>query len=619
MIGTEAPAGWETVIRACPEAVAVVDGEGIVRLVSPSMERELGRDDLCGTDFVDLLHPRDIADFNGTVISFVAGLGVSAWSDWRLQAADGSWIDMETTVTNMLDVPGLHGIMLTSRNVTARNATLRSLQEARRRLEAVLDIAGAAIFVVDLDGRIVLANRSCAGLMGRPADEIVGRTAYDLLRPIEAASLESHGREVLRAGHALQFDEFVEIDGETRQFLCTTVPIIDAEGRTTGLCGVAADITDRIRAREEKHALEAALQRSQRMESLGQLAGGVAHDFNNLLSVILNYAEFVGEEVGADHVAAPDIAEIVRAAERAADLTRQLLVFSRADHGKLEATDVNEVAFDTQRLLARTLSEDVTLDVLAAEAPVPVLAGAGQLEQVLMNLVLNARDAMPRGGTVTLSVSRVGERVRVEVADDGEGMAPETAERAFEPFFTTKPKGRGTGLGLATVYGIVTTAGGSIDIDSRLQEGTTITMHLPIDDSQRATDSQRAPELDEAGDASIMVVEDEDAIRSLTRRILRRAGYDVVEATSPDHAIELCAAGAAPDLLLTDVVMPGMSGVDLSTRARELVPGLRVLFMSGYTDTVVTDRYGLDGTGGGLLQKPFDGRQLVAAVEQALA
>jgi two-component system, cell cycle sensor histidine kinase and response regulator CckA len=276
------------------------------------------------------------------------------------------------------------------------------------------------------------------------------------------------------------------------------------------------------------------------------------------------------------------------------------------------------VALDTQRLLSRTLGEDIELSVSPAEQPVHALADRGQLEQVLMNLVLNARDAMPRGGRVAVKVARADARVRIDVADDGVGMSPETAERAFEPFFTTKPKGRGTGLGLATVYGIVTGAGGRIEIASQLQEGTTITMHLPIADPEQPG-SEAAVPLPHAPDGTtVMIVEDEDAIRTLTRRILTCHGYEVIDAVNPEQAIELCAGGRRPDLLLTDVVMPGMSGVDLSERLREIDPGLRVLFMSGYTDNVM-DRYGLDSTGDTLLQKPFDGRQLLGAVQEALA
>ena len=610
---------WETILGACSEAVAVVDGEGTVMLSSALMERELGRDTLVGASLVNLIHPGDYPDFIGTLVSFVADVGVVTWSDWRFRHANGSWVEMETTATNLLDDPGVHGIVLTSRNVTARNATNRALEEARRRLEAVLDIAGAAIFVTELDGTIALANRACATLFGLQPEQMLGRRAADLLGPDEARQMEVHGREALRAGHALQFDEFIEIDGDSRHFLSTKVPIFDADERPTGLCSVATDITDRARAQTEKEALTAALDRSQRMDSLGQLAGGVAHDFNNLLAVILNYADFVAESIGDDHAAADDVAEISRATERAAALTRQLLVFSRHDHLKLEAVDVNKVALDTQRLLDRTLGEDVTLEVLRSDLPVHALADAGQLEQVFMNLVLNARDAMPRGGRVTVAIARFGGHIRVTVADDGDGMSPETAERAFEPFFTTKEKGRGTGLGLATVYGIVTGAGGQIEIESRLEEGTTITMHLPIADPGDPAAESAPTQLDAPNGLSVMVVEDEDAIRTLTRRILTRQGYEVIDADGPQDAIAQCAEQSCrPDLLLTDVVMPGMSGVELSERLRELQPGLRVLFMSGYTHNVM-DRYGLDGSGDTLVQKPFNGHQLLTAVQEALA
>ena len=597
----------------------MIDGEGTVMLASAHLERELGSRTLVGASLVNLIHPDDYPDFIGTLVSFVADVGVVTWSDWRFRHANGGWIEMETTATNLLADPSVHGIVLTSRNVTERNATNRTLEEARRRLEAVLDIAGAAIFVTELDGTIALANRACSTLFGLQPEEMLGRRAVDLLGPDEARQMEVHGRETLRAGVVQQFDEYIEIDGDSRHFLSTKVPIFDADGTPTGLCSVATDITDRARAQKEREALKTALDRSQRMDALGQLAGGVAHDFNNLLAVILNYADFVTETIGADHPAAEDMAEISRATERAAELTGQLLVFSRHDHLKLEAVDVNAVALDTQRLLDRTLGEDVALEVIPSAQPVHALADAGQLEQVLMNLVLNARDAMPRGGRVKVAIVRSGRHARITVADDGDGMSPETAERAFEPFFTTKPKGRGTGLGLATVYGIVTGADGHIEIESQLEEGTTITMHLPIADPGTPAAEPAPTELDAPNGLSVMVVEDEDAIRTLTRRILTRQGYEVIDADGPLDAIAQCAEQSCrPDLLLTDVVMPGMSGVELASRLRELQPALRVLFMSGYTDNVM-DRYGLDDRGDALLQKPFNGHGLLTAVQEALA
>ena len=601
---------WETVLGACSEAVVVLDGDGAIVLASPPFERLLGGD-LLGVGFTDILHPGDVPDFTGTLVSFLAEVGVSTWSQWRLRRTDGAWIDAEATATNMFDAPGVHGIVVSLRDVTEHNATFRTLQESRRRLEAVLDIAGAAIVVTDLDGAVELANRRAAALVEAGALE----------------QLDRHREEVLAAGRAMQFDDVVEVAGERRDLLSAIVPVFDADGNATGLCAVLTDITDRRRAQAEKEELTTALVRAQRMDSLGQLAGGIAHDFNNLLAVILNYADFVAETLEDGHPAADDVAEISRATERAAALTRQLLVFSRHDHLRLEPIDVNEVARQTESMLARTLG-DVELVVKPAAGAVHALADAGQLEQVLVNLILNARDAQPRGGRVTVAIREVvlvaseavrrgvrsGRHVRVDVIDEGDGMPPDVVERAFEPFFSTKPKGRGTGLGLSTVYGIVTNAEGHIEIDSRIQEGTTVTMHLPIVDADSSASSQAAAELDAPNGATILVVEDEDAIRTLTHRILTRHGYQVVEAASPAAALEL---DVQPDLLLTDVVMPGMSGKDMADRMRESHPALPVLFMSGYTDNVM-DRYGLDAAGDSLLHKPFNAQQLLSAVQDLL-
>jgi two-component system, cell cycle sensor histidine kinase and response regulator CckA len=602
---------WETILGACPDAVAVLDGDGTIVLASPPLERMLGGRDLVDQSFTDLMHPGHVPDFTGTLVTFVADVGVTTSSEWRLRRSDGAWIDAEATATNLLACPGVHGIVVSLREVTDRNATFRMLQESRRRLEAVLDIAGAAIVVTDLDGHCMLANRRATPLVAAGAVEMLDR----------------HREAVLAAGLAMQFDDVLEVGGGPRDLLSAIVPTFDADGRATGLCAVLTDITDRRRAHAEKEELRVALQRAQRMDSLGQLAGGIAHDFNNLLAVILNYADFVAETLDDDHPAALDVAEISRATERAAALTQQLLVFSRHDHLRLEPVDINEVARQTERMLARTLG-DVDLVVATAARPVPALADAAQLEQVLVNLVLNARDAQPRGGRVTVAIREVvltgseaarrgvrpGRHVRLDVIDEGDGMPPDVIERAFEPFFTTKPKGRGTGLGLSTVYGIVTNAEGHIEIDSRLKEGTTVTMHLPIVDADTSASSDAAADLDPPNGATIIVVEDEDAIRTLTHRILTRHGYRVVEAASPADALEL---DVTPDLLLTDVVMPGMSGKDLSDRLRSAVPGLPVLFMSGYTDNVM-DRYGLDAAGDSLLHKPFNAQQLLAAVQDVL-
>ena len=366
----------------------------------------------------------------------------------------------------------------------------------------------------------------------------------------------------------------------------------------------------------ERKRLEAQLRQSQRLESVGQLAGGIAHDFNNFLSVIRGYARFVIDGLPADSPLRSDAEEVARAAERAAKLTNQLLVFSRRDVVQSRVLDLAEVLDGITSLLERTLGEDVALCVTVAEDLWRVVADPSQVEQVLVNLVVNARDAMPGGGRLSIELTNDMDsaegRVRLTVRDSGHGMTPDVVERAFEPFYSTKPKGQGTGLGLATVYGIVTQAGGRIEIDSNPGEGTAVCVLLPATEADPAA-------LPEAGELAgtpacgetILVVEDEDAVRRLTCRILARQGYRVLEAANGLHALATWdEQGGDIDLLLTDVVMPGMSGKELAEQI-----GIEPVFMSGYTDDVVL-RHGVEGLR--LVQKPFDAETLLSAVRSAL-
>lgn len=393
-------------------------------------------------------------------------------------------------------------------------------------------------------------------------------------------------------------------------------------------------IADQLEA-EQKDAerLEARLHQSERLESVGQLAGGIAHDFNNLLAVILNYASFVTEELGEEHPARSDVEEIRRAADRAAALTQQLLIFSRRERVRPEVLDLNEVVSDTEKLLRRTLGEHVELVTDLASDLEPIEADRGQLEQVLVNLAVNARDAMPDGGSLTVETSHVelaeelvtagpavppGRYARITVTDTGTGMSREVAERVFEPFYTTKPKGSGTGLGLATVYGIVAQAGGHIDLYSEPGLGTVFKLYLPATESSVASPAESDFEPRRGHGETILLVEDEPAVRELTRRILSRHGYAVLEAQGPLEALETFEGHEGEvDLLLTDVVMPQMSGSELAQRISASQPEVNVLYMSGYTDDFVA-RQGVADDGVRLLEKPFSSDQLLVAVEGVL-
>jgi signal transduction histidine kinase len=392
-------------------------------------------------------------------------------------------------------------------------------------------------------------------------------------------------------------------------------------------------IAEQLKAERERMRLEGELRQAQRLESVGRLAGGVAHDFNNLLAAILTYGEFIAEELGPEHPLQEDVAEVRKAARRGAELTRQLLVFSRRDLVQPSVLDVNDTITDLLNLLRRTLGEDVDLHpVLAPDLPC-VLADAGELEQVLMNLAVNARDAIAGEGSITVETSeqvvdadaasahvdlRPGRFVRIAVTDSGCGMSEEVKSEVFEPFFTTKGPGLGTGLGLSTVYGIANRYGGFVTVYSEVGKGTTFKVYLPATDEEVDAPQPPAPDTSarSAGE-TVLLVEDEDAVRNACRRILERAGFRVVAARDGSQALAELAEEPI-DLLLTDVIMPGgMSGRDLAERLQADRPGLPVLFMSGYTADVIATR-GILEPGITVVEKPFTTADLLGKVRALL-
>jgi PAS domain S-box-containing protein len=395
---------------------------------------------------------------------------------------------------------------------------------------------------------------------------------------------------------------------------------------------------ERAAADRDKEHLQAQLQQSQRLEVLGQLAGGVAHDFNNLLAVILNYAAFVAEELATGHnadfaAAGRDVGQIQRAAERATALTHQLLAFARREVVQPVVLDLNEVVTEVQQLLDRTIGEDVLLRTDPADDLWPILADAGQLEQILVNLAINARDAMPGGGTLSIdtanitvdaefiaagSTVRAGRYVRLRVGDTGTGMAPDVIAHVFEPFYTTKADGTGTGLGLATVYGIVLQAEATIDIHSLPGVGTTFTILIPVTDETAVPIEEKARYHRTPTGETVLIVEDEEALREVTERIFTRSGYHVLTAA---QGIDALAVATDYDgdihLLVTDVVMPNMLGKEVAEKMLAIKPGIEVLYMSGYAQPVLASQGRLDRDVH-LIEKPFCAATLIAKAGQIL-
>jgi two-component system cell cycle sensor histidine kinase/response regulator CckA len=524
-------------------------------------------------------------------------------------------------------------------------ATANSRNSGRRPLPDVV-----RILVIDDDPQAnALIDMALADAHFVREVEVVG-TAFEGLQRIEHNDYDVYLVDYrLPDRNGLELIREAKLRGATRPFILMTghgSGDIDEAALREG----AADYVEKhllsthlersiryaIRDSRAEHALrerEEQLRQAQKMEAIGRLAGGVAHDFNNLLTAIIGYTEVIVERDSTDDITRRDVDEIRKAADRAASLTRQLLAFGRKQFLRPVVLDLNDTVTDLLQMLPRVLGEHMQTVPRLATGLARVTADPSQMEQVLVNLVLNARDAMPMGGTITIETKneeltaemiateglalKPGAFVTLSVADTGTGMDSTTRARAFEPFFTTKPQGKGTGLGLATVYGIVDQTGGAITITTELGHGTTVSIYLPAVAAPADRRQADPPVAKTFGYESILVVEDNDAVRELALHALRTRGYQVLEASSAEQAIELVAGGARPQLLLTDVVMPGLSGPNLAARLLQQNPRLRVLYMSGYSEDAAA-AHGTFWGGVPLLQKPFTASQLAERVRLAL-
>jgi two-component system cell cycle sensor histidine kinase/response regulator CckA len=508
------------------------------------------------------------------------------------------------------------------------------IEEALRESEAQLQRAESAALVmtahVGLDGRWRKVPPKLGELLGYTDAELLALNLAEITHADDLPAELAERRRLIE-GESRSYDLLIRLLRRDGRLVWVTVSgslVQDATGRPLYLLVYIRDVS-------ERKLLEEQLRQAQKMEAVGQLAGGVAHDFNNLLTAIIGNAELLLKTIGPEDRRRLDVLEINRAAHRAATLTRQLLAYSRKQVLQPRIVDLNTVVTELTTMLRRLIGEHVELELRLEPGLGRVLADPGQLEQVITNLAVNARDAMPSGGALTIRTANVdaedvppstpesspllGSLVELSVSDVGVGMDERTQAHLFEPFFTTKELGRGTGLGLATVYGIVRQSGGHIRVNTRLNQGSTFTIYLPRAAGAPELADPAPPVEPPQGTGTILVVEDEDTVRHLACRVLRAHGYRVIEAADPGTALRLAREQARPaDLLLTDIVMPGMNGPALAERLVARWPALEVIYMSGYADEAI-ERQGSLPAGGALLEKPFTARKLADYVRQALA
>jgi two-component system, cell cycle sensor histidine kinase and response regulator CckA len=591
--------------------------------------------DLVGLDHWLVYHPEYQELTRKRAAARMRGEETTTNYEVKMPRKDGSWFYADVA-TRGITIQGEPGIQVWIRDITERKEAEEYLKKSEARLRSVFEASALGIGLIGKNREILWHNKTTARMLGYSSEEIRGKNTRMLY--LNDAEFERVGDTIKTLGPRKRTRDietrWVRKDGST--FDChIRHALLDPESEDGAILVFAEDITERKKAEEEKRKLEAQFNQAQRMEAIGVLAGGVAHDFNNLLTAIIGNADLVLGDLDKNSPFNESIEEIRKAGHRAAALTRQLLAFSRKELIQPEILDLNSLMMNLEKMLRRLIGEDI--DLLTAYSPLPwqVDADPGQMEQVVMNLAVNARDAMPKGGKLTIETANVeldedyfrehgikneaGPYVMLAVSDSGLGMDKETQARVFEPFFTTKEMGRGTGLGLSTVYGIVKQNNGHIWVHSEPGKGTTFKIYLPKAEKDTGPAKTKPASIGSlVGSETILVVEDDESLRKMAERMLKGYGYRVITARDGEEALEISGSHDAPiHLMLTDVVMPGMSGPDLAEQLKLRVPGIKVLYMSGYTDNAIA-HHGVLERGIEFIHKPFTREGLATKVREIL-
>jgi two-component system, cell cycle sensor histidine kinase and response regulator CckA len=564
--------------------------------------------------FFEVVHPDDRERVMRETFSAFAD-GTSSEIEYRIvRRHDGEirWVRERSGVERDIDGSPLRvlGVVL---DITESKLAFEELRAQRELLERAQAAARLGSFSLDVGSRTLAISRELASVLGaypEPFELTVGEFSQMYLHEHELLASAVVASRAYREGGSHSFETRMRrVGGEVIWVRVHGTVELDALGLPERVIGFVQDVSD-------GHALEEQLRQAQKLDAVGQLAGGVAHDFNNLLTVIAGNAQLtlIAEDANEVH---ENTREILRASQRASELVRQLLAFSRVDAAEPRVLDINTVVTGVRRMLDRLLEENVEVEVDLVDVEAAVLIEQSQLEQVLLNLAVNARDAMPGGGRLTLGTSADDTSVRLVVRDTGVGMDAETAARIFDPFFTTKPRGAGTGLGLSTAYGLVTKAGGSVHVDSRVGEGTTFTVTLPrVPVEEEMVEDVEAPSLAPGAGERILIVEDEPMVRTIASEILSRAGYETLLAENGEDALRLVEDGVSFDLMVSDLMMPKLTGPELSERLRERGYVVPTVFISGYPADLDPELF--DEATTAFVAKPFTGETLTEAVRRQL-